>query len=70
MSRKAGLLMAAAMMVMGEFGLFGHATEKLIKLSPNERRKCFRDGCNNHRVGRTELYCSDECKQKYREENK
>ena len=36
----------------------------------NERRKCFRKGCDNHRVGRTELFCSDECKQKYREENK
>ncbi len=30
----------------------------------NETKKCFREGCNNHRTGDS-LYCSDECQKIY-----
>lgn len=48
----------------------GHMNHHSDKVHFNEKKKCFRKGCNNHRNGHTELYCSEECKQLYRDENK
>lgn len=39
------------------------------KLSFNERKKCFRKGCNSHRTDNS-LYCSNECQEKYHQELK
>jgi len=39
-------------------------------LSINERKKCFRSGCNNLRNSSSSLYCSDECQKIYHEELK
>jgi len=57
---KKGLLLAMAMMAMGSNGMMGYPPEQEEqRLSPNEKRKCFKDGCSNHRCGRTELYCAE-----------
>ena len=67
MTNKLGKIALLAM-TMGMMG-FGNDYRQ-DKPSPNERKPCFRKGCPNHRVGRTELYCSEECKKLYKEENK
>lgn len=71
--KKMAILTALAAMGMMEnpaYGLRRNAPERKPQPCANERKKCFRTGCNNHRVGRLELYCSDECKRLYKEETK
>lgn len=71
MKKSTGLLLAMAMMSMGGFGgVPNRPIKNERRFSPNERRKCFRSECNNHRNGPAELYCSEECKKLYKEENK
>jgi len=61
MSKKGDILgliaMAAMVGSMGGLGRTPKQIEKEYKPSPNEKRKCFKEGCSNFRCGRTELYC-------------
>lgn len=55
-------IMPFLMMSMMAMGGLGERPEKKRVLSPNERRKCFKEGCNNLRCGRVELYCVEHTK--------
>lgn len=62
MKSKVGAFAAFAMlgMAMSDSGVTNSKKDRI--LSVNERRKCFRKGCNNYRPNATDLYCSEECK--------
>lgn len=61
----------AMMATFGSVGSFSRTENNYRpsdKVHPNERKKCFRKECTNHRNGHTELFCSEKCKKLYRDE--
>lgn len=70
MSMKSRSALAALTMMAMMSGMGSERRPKEKVLSFNERKKCFRKGCNNHRNGKDSLYCSNECQEIYHEELK
>ena len=67
MKSKLGMVAALAMLSATTGNLFDPEEPKKPKprkLTFNERKKCFKQDCTNHRTG-TSLYCSDECQKEY-----
>lgn len=52
--------MAAMMALMSGGGEHQSHSASIVREIPNNRKKCFRNGCENTRSG-TKLYCCAEC---------
>jgi len=67
MNKRDSLLALSMMLSMSTMLGSGDTKPKPKPLTFNERKKCFRQGCNNHRTG-SSLYCSNECQELYHKE--